>query len=334
MQNPGIGATIFGCSGAVLTPGEARFFAQAQPWGFILFRRNVESAAQLRALCAALRAAVGREAPVFMDQEGGSVQRLRPPLARGWPDACAQRGGVRAVWLRHRLMAAELLTVGVDGNCAPVIDVAGPDTHPFLQRRIWGHEPQEVIALGRAAAEGLLAGGVLPVIKHLPGHGAGNADSHHDLPRVRLGLAELEGRDFVPVRALADLPLGMSAHVVYDALDPAAPATVSAPVISYLRAALGFGGLLMSDDIGMNALGGEMAERAARARAAGCDIVLHCSGEMAEMEAVASAAGVLQGAAWGRAVAALAARRVPAPIDIAAAAAELEALGGAAEGLG
>ncbi len=332
MQADSVGATIFGCSGPVLLPEEARFLAAAQPWGFILFRRNVESAAQLRALCADLRGAVGREAPIFMDQEGGSVQRLRPPFARDWPDACAQRGGARAVWLRHRLMAAELRAVGVDGSCAPVIDVAGPDTHPFLQRRIWGTDPQRVSALGRAAAEGLLAGGVLPVIKHLPGHGAGNADSHHDLPRVSLPLVELAARDFIPVKALADLPLGMSAHVVYDALDPDHPATVSARVIGYLRDVLGFGGLLMTDDICMNALGGSMAGRAARARAAGCDVVLHCSGDLAEMEAVVGAAGQLAGAARARAAAALEARRAPAAIDIAALEAEFDALSDAAEG--
>lgn len=332
MQGDGVGATIFGCSGAVLLPDEARFFAEARPWGFILFRRNVESAAQLRALCADLRASVGREVPVFMDQEGGTVQRLRPPLARDWPDAGAQRGGAQAVWLRHRLMAAEMRAVGVDGSCAPVIDVAGPDTHPFLQRRIWSADPQQVAELGRAAAAGLLAGGVLPVIKHLPGHGAGNADSHHDLPRVALPLAALEARDFVPVRALADLPLGMSAHVIYDALDPVRPATVSAPVIAHLRGNLGFGGLLMSDDIGMNALGGSMAERATQARAAGCDVVLHCSGDLTEMMAVAGAAGVLRGAAQTRANAALTARHAPAAIDIADLEAEFDALSEAAEG--
>ncbi|MCC5970534.1 MAG: glycoside hydrolase family 3 protein [Pararhodobacter sp.] len=332
MQDDGVGATIFGCSGEVLLPGEARFFAKAQPWGFILFRRNVESVAQLRALCADLRASVGRDAPIFMDQEGGTVQRLRPPLARDWPEANAQRGGARAVWLRHRLMAAELRAVGVDGNCAPVIDVAGPDTHAFLQRRIWGSDPQVVAALGRAAAEGLLAGGVLPVIKHLPGHGAANADSHLDLPHVSLPLVALEARDFVPVRALADLPLGMSAHVVYEALDPMQPATVSLAVISYLRGALGFGGLLMSDDICMNALGGSIAARAAQARAAGCDVILHCSGDLSEMAAVADAAGALEGTALHRARAALAARQAPGAIDIAALEAELEALSAGAEG--
>lgn len=322
------GATIFGCAGPVLGTDEARFFATARPWGFILFRRNVESAAQLRALCADLRAAAGDEAPVFMDQEGGSVQRLRPPLARDWPDACAQRGGARAVWLRHRLMAAELRAVGVDGNCAPVIDVAGPDTHPFLLRRIWSDDPLRVAAAGRAAAQGLLAGGVLPVIKHLPGHGAANADSHHDLPRCRLSLDALAARDFLPVRALADMPAGMTAHVIFESIDPDTPATHSAAVIGHLRKELGFGGLLMTDDIAMNALGGPMGQRAERARAAGCDLVLHCSGDLPEMEAVATAAGRLDGAAAARAETALAARGVPGQIDIDALEAELETLGG------
>jgi beta-N-acetylhexosaminidase len=249
------GATILGCAGLRLTPDEARLFARAQPWGFILFRRNIEEAEQTRTLVADLRAAVGREAPVFVDQEGGTVQRLRPPLSRDWPDARAHRGGARAAWLRHRLMAAELRAVGIDGDCAPVIDVAGPATHPFLARRCWSDDPAQVAELGRAAAEGLLAGGVLPVIKHLPGHGAGNADSHHYLPRISAALADLDNRDFVPVRALADLPLGMTAHVVYDALDPHLPGTLSPAVIAHLRDALGFDGLLMTDDIGMGALG-------------------------------------------------------------------------------
>ncbi len=321
-----------GCAGPCLGADEARFFARTQPWGFILFRRNVESAAQLRALCADLRAAVGRDAPVFMDQEGGSVQRLRPPLARVWRDACDQRGGARGVWLRHRLMAAELRTVGVDGNCAPVIDVAGPETHPFLTRRIWSRDPAQVAELGRAAAEGLLAGGVLPVIKHLPGHGGAGTDSHLALPRCSLPIEALEAYDFVPVRALADLPLGMSAHVAFDALDQGVPATVSPAVIGYLRRELGFDGLLMTDDICMQALGGGMGERAERAREAGCDVVLHCSGEMSEMEAVVEAAGALDDDGIRRAEAALAARRAPDAIDIAALEAEFEALDGAGAG--
>ncbi|MEZ5753145.1 MAG: glycoside hydrolase family 3 N-terminal domain-containing protein [Paracoccaceae bacterium] len=321
-----IGATILGCSGPVLTSDEAALFRAVAPWGFILFRRNIVDAEQTRRLCAALRETVGRDAPVFVDQEGGTVQRLRPPLARDWADASAQAGDENAVRLRHRLMAAELRALGIDGNCAPVIDVGGPDTHPFLQRRIWGHDPAVVASRARAAAEGLLQGGVLPVVKHLPGHGAANADSHHDLPRCTKPLGALQDCDFVPVRALNDLPLGMTAHVVYDAIDPDAPATISAPVLAYLRGALGFDGLLMTDDIGMNALGGTMGSRAARAIAAGCDVVLHCSGDLGEMDAVAAHAGALEGQAASRAQAALDRRIQPGAIDIAALDAEFEDL--------
>lgn len=321
------GATILGCTGPVLGAAEAAFFREADPWGFILFRRNVENATQLRALTEALRATVGWQAPVFVDQEGGTVQRLRPPLARDWPDANIHRGGTRAAYLRHRLMAAELTACGIDGDCAPVIDVAGPDTHPFLQRRIWSADPGTLASIARAAAEGLLDGGVLPVIKHLPGHGSANADTHHSLARCRLTLPDLDAHDFAPVRALADLPLGMTAHVVFEALDPGAPATLSPVVIAHLRHALGFDGLLMTDDISMNALPGTLAERAEKAIAAGCDLVLHCSGDLAEMQRVASAAGPLT--ATARAERALAARHAPAPIDIAAANAELERLSSA-----
>lgn len=321
-----IGATILGCAGLCLSKDDAVFFRDAQPWGFILFKRNVGDAAQLRTLTQALRDAVGRDAPIFMDQEGGTVQRLRPPLARNWADASVQSGGARAVFLRHHLMAAELRAMGVDGNCAPVIDVAGPQTHPFLQRRIWSADPHQTAKLARAAAAGLLAGGVLPVVKHLPGHGAANADSHHDLPRCTASLAALEAHDFIPVRALHDLPLGMTSHVVYDALDPGFPATESAVVLRYLRETLGFSGLLMTDDIGMNALRGTMAERSAKAVAAGCDLVLHCSGDLDEMHAVVDAAGRLQGAALARGDLALKARRYPGNIDIAAIAAEFDAL--------
>ena len=320
------GAVILGCSGPALTRDEAALFRAADPWGFILFRRNVADAAQLRALCAALRETVGRDAPVFVDQEGGTVQRLRPPLAREWPDANVQPGGEAAVRLRHRLMAAELRACGIDADCAPVIDVAGPETHPFLQRRIWSADPVEVAYLGRAAAEGLLEGGVLPVIKHLPGHGAANADTHHGLARCTRTLPELEAQDFAPVRALADMPLGMTAHVIFEALDPDTPATLSPVVLGYLRETLGFGGLLMTDDLNMNALGGALADRASRAIAAGCDVVLHCSGVFEEMPGVIEASGTLTGLAAGRAERALAARRAPDSIDIAAAAADLERL--------
>ncbi|WP_209425163.1 glycoside hydrolase family 3 protein [Pararhodobacter sp. SW119] len=322
------GATILGCAGPRLTAAEARFFAEARPWGFILFRRNIEDADQTRALVDDLRSSLGWHAPVFVDQEGGSVQRLRPPLARDWPDARHQPGGARAAWLRHRLMAAELRALGIDGDCAPVIDVAGRATHPFLARRCWSDDPAQVAALGGAAARGLLDGGVLPVIKHLPGHGSAAADSHHQLPRVTASLDTLRARDFVPVRALKDLPLGMTAHVVYDALDPSLPGTVSPPVIAYLRDVLGFDGLLMTDDITMGALDGTMGDRAAAAIAAGCDIVLHCTGDAAEMAQVVAAAGTLSPAAARRAARALEARITPQPIDIAALEAEFDRLTG------
>ena len=320
------GAVIFGCQGLRLTPQEAAFFADAQPWGFILFKRNVQDTAQLRALTDSLRAVVGRDAPIFMDQEGGTVQRLRPPLARNWPDASSQPGGARAVWLRHRLMAAELRAVGVDGNCAPVIDVGGPATHPFLLRRIWSRDPVRVIELAQAAAQGLLDGGVLPVIKHLPGHGAANADSHVDLARCPAPLASLKAHDFLPVQAMAGQAAGMTSHVIYDALDPKTPATISPRVVSYLRTDLGFDGLLMTDDLNMEALGGSLAQRAERAVAAGCDVVLHCTGDLAEMQAVAGASGRLTGASVQRAQKAQNARGVPQPIDIDALAAEFDAL--------
>ena len=319
-------ALILGCAGPVLTRAEQRLFARAAPWGFILFARNVVDQAQLCRLTDDLRQAAGHDAPVFVDQEGGTVQRLRPPLARDWPDASAQRGGLPAIRLRHRLMAAELRACGIDGNCAPVIDVASVGTHPFLQRRIWPGDAQAVADAGRAAAEGLLAGGVLPVIKHLPGHGAADGDSHHALPRIRAPLADLTARDFVPVRALSDMALGMTAHVVIEALDPDRPATLSPVVLAFLRRDLGFDGLLMTDDLCMNALGGPMVDRAVQAWAAGCDLALHCSGDLAEMAALAEAAPPLVGPALGRATRALAARQPAQPIDIAAAQAELDRL--------
>lgn len=323
-------ALVIGLAGPDLTAGEAALLAEAQPWGVILFARNIDhgpgGAVRLRRLTGAIRDSLGRDAPVLVDQEGGSVQRLRPPLARAWPDAAAQLGGTRAVWLRHRLMAAELAAVGIDVNCAPVIDLGGPATHPFLRRRIWSDSPAQLAACALAAAEGLLAGGVVPVIKHLPGHGSADADSHLALPVCAKPLARLEAEDFAPVRALADLPMGMTAHVVYPALDRDRPATLSPPVLGYLRGALGFGGLLISDDLGMGALGGPPGRRVAAALAAGCDLALWCSGEAAENRAAAEAAGELTGPALARAEAALACRGRAEAIDTDALRAELAAL--------
>jgi beta-N-acetylhexosaminidase len=329
----GPGATILGVSGPTLLPEERDFLREAAPWGFILFARNVATPDQLRRLTGDLRAAVGREAPIFVDQEGGRVARLGPPHWRTWPPARAEtaHAGARAartMWLRYRLIAAELRAVGIDGNCAPVADIATDDTHAVLADRCYGDSLPAVAAAARAVAEGLLAGGVLPVLKHIPGHGRGVADSHHDLPVVAAPLADLRGRDFAAFAQLADLPLAMTAHIAYSALDPDRPATVSPDAIAAIRGEMGFRGLLMTDDISMQALDGPVGDRAAAALRAGCDVVLHCNGEPCEMQAVVAAAGSLDGAAADRAAAALAARRVPAPADLDALAREYDGIAG------
>jgi beta-N-acetylhexosaminidase len=332
----GARAVIFGCRGPDLEADERRFFAEAAPWGFILFARNVESPAQLRRLTAALRDSVGRDAPVLIDQEGGRVARLRAPHWREWlpalddclrlPDVAAR---ARAMFLRYRLIAGELRDAGIDVDCAPVLDVPGADTHAIIRNRCYGEDPAEVAAIGRAVAEGLLAGGVLPVMKHMPGHGRGTLDSHHALPVVAAARAALEA-DFAPFRALAGLPMAMTSHVLYTALDPDAPATQSAEVIGMIRAEIGFDGLLMTDDLSMKALQGRFADRAARAIAAGCDMLLHCNADPAEMAEIAAAAPDLAGAAATRAGAALALRTGGAPADLAALDAEFAAMTGRA----
>jgi len=319
-----LGACILGCSGPVLTATEKAFFADARPWGFILFARNVETPEQVVALTASLREAAGREdAPVLVDQEGGRVRRLRPPH---WPSYPAARAyGELPVADRReiarlggRLMAHDLAAVGIDTDCLPVLDVPAPDGHEVIGDRAYADTPDEVAALGRAAAEGLMAGGVLPVVKHMPGHGRARADSHHALPVVDASLDELEARDFAPFRALADLPMAMSAHVVYAAIDAERPATTSPVVIGdVIRGRIGFDGLLMTDDLSMQALAGGFRERAETARAAGCDLVLHCNGDMAEMRAAAEGAGRLDGEAARRAAAALARRSTPEPFEVA-----------------
>ncbi|MDT0683598.1 glycoside hydrolase family 3 N-terminal domain-containing protein [Roseicyclus sp. F158] len=328
------GATILGCAGQQLSKAEAAFFREAAPWGFILFSRNVGDAEQLRALCGDLREAVGREAPILIDQEGGRVHRLAPPLGRAWPapldHAEAASDAARALFLRYRLIAAELRDVGIDANCAPMADVAEEATHLFLKNRCYGVEPGVVARRARAVAEGLMAGGVLPVLKHVPGHGRARADSHLELPVVRASKDELEARDFAAFRPLGDLPLAMTAHIVYSAFDADRPATTSPRMIRHIRDGIGIEGLLMTDDISMQALHGPMVARAEDSIAAGCDVVLHCNGEMAEMEQVVAGSGTLWGAAARRADAAIAARRAPEDLDIAEAEEELRALGGMA----
>ncbi|MGR3803455.1 beta-N-acetylhexosaminidase [Marinibacterium profundimaris] len=328
MSRPG--ATILDADGLRLTSDEKAFFRAADPFGFILFARNVDTADQLRALTGEMREAVGREAPILIDQEGGRVQRLWPPLARKWlppldfVDA-AKEDAPRAMYLRSRLIADELKGYGIDTNCAPMLDLARDETHPFLRNRCYGSDPDVVAALGREAAQGFLDGGVLPVVKHMPGHGLARADSHHDLPTVRLPLEELSDLDFAPFRSLNDLPLGMTAHIVFDGID-AAPATLSPHIIGLIREDIGFDGLLMTDDISMKALSGSAAEITRRALEAGCDLVLHCNQPLPERMQVAEAAGAMTDAAMTRAGRALAARLAPKPLDIAAAEEELDAL--------
>nr|WP_303623686.1 beta-N-acetylhexosaminidase [Shimia sp. CNT1-13L.2] len=323
------GATILGCEGLRLSSGEKAFFRDVRPFGFILFARNIESADQVRALCDELRACVGYDAPILIDQEGGRVQRLRAPLATEWTPPlefveAAGEAAVRAMYLRYRITAHELMAVGVDANCAPLVDVACAETHPFLKNRCYGMTAETVAALGRAVADAMADGGVYSVLKHIPGHGRAQSDSHLDLPRVNAPAEDLL-QDFAPFKALNDLPMGMTAHIVYEALDDA-PATTSPKVMGMIREDIGFDGLIMTDDISMKALSGPLADRARQSIAAGCDVILHCNGDLGEMREVAEAAGDMTGAAERRAEAVLKARPVPQTVDIAALTAELEAL--------
>jgi beta-N-acetylhexosaminidase len=319
----GDAAAILGCSGLALSQDERAFFRDARPWGFILFKRNIDTPDQVRALVAELRACVGRpDAPVLIDQEGGRVQRLGPPHWRRYPpgraygdlganDPLVRREVVR---LGARLLAHDLAALGINVDCVPVLDVPSPGAHDIIGDRAYGETPQAVAELGRAAAEGLIAGGVLPVIKHIPGHGRAHADSHLSLPVVEASLAELDAIDFAPFKGLSDMPMAMTAHVVYTAIDRRRPATTSSKAIrEVIRGAIGFGGLLMSDDLSMKALSGDFAERARASLAAGCDVVLHCNGDMAEMRAVMAGTKVLAGRAKARAAAALA--RLPRTVE-------------------
>ena len=316
-------AFIAGCSGPELTPDERAFFRDSRPWGFILFKRNIESPEQVRALTGALRETIGvADAPILIDQEGGRVQRMGPPHWRRYPPGRAYgrangNNPRELARLGARLIADDLLAVGINVDCLPVLDVPVPGAHDIIGDRAYADDPTTVAVLGRAAAEGLLAGGVLPVIKHMPGHGRARADSHEALPVVETSREELEAIDFEPFRALADMPLAMTAHVVYTAIDPAAPATTSRTVMDeVIRGSIGFDGLVMSDDLSMKALSGSLRERAAAALAAGCDVALHCNGRLDEMQAVAEGAPVLSGKAKKRAEHALARiRHRPEPLD-------------------
>jgi beta-N-acetylhexosaminidase len=298
-----ISPTILGCAGTRLSAEERAFFSRASPLGFILFARNCETPGQIRALVDELREAVGRaDAPVLIDQEGGRVARLKPPQWRAAPPAgrfgelAARKphAAIEAVRLNSYLIARELAALGIDVDCAPVLDLRFPDAHEVIGDRAFGAAPQSVAELGRAACEGFLAGGVLPVIKHVPGHGRAMVDSHHELPVVTTARAEMEATDFEPFRLLADMPWAMTAHVRYAAIDPSLPATLSPKVIrEVIRGHIGFDGLLLCDDLSMRALKGDLGHLARQALAAGCDIALHCNGNMKEMTAVVAAAGAL-----------------------------------------
>ncbi len=310
---------ILGAAGTRLSADETAFFRDERPWGFILFARNIAEAEQVRDLVAAMREAIGRpDAPVFVDQEGGRVQRLRPPLAPDYPNAASigalyehdRKAGSRAAWLFGRLHAFDLARYGFSVDCLPVLDVPVAGAHDVIGNRAFGNDPDTVIALGRAAADGLIAGGILPVMKHVPGHGRAGADSHKALPHVDASLEDLRAQDFIPFKALSGLPMAMTAHVVYAAIDPDNPSTTSRRVIEdIIRGEIGFDGLLMSDDVSMNALSGDFGSRTRAILAAGCDLVLHCNGSMEEMRAVARNAPELSGKSAARALAALAARK-------------------------
>jgi beta-N-acetylhexosaminidase len=326
MANP-IGAFISGCLGLGLSAAERAFFARYTPFGLILFKRNCQTPEQLKSLTTDFRAAVGRKnAPVFIDQEGGRVQRLGPPSnawrqyppARAYGEAYARDPltALRSARNVGRLMADDLIAAGITANCVPVLDVPQPGAHEIIGSRAYSDQIERIMALARAHAAGFADGGILPVLKHIPGHGRARADSHLELPVVSASRAELEAVDFPPFAAFADAPMAMTAHVVFTALDRTAPATLSRKVISrIIRKEIGFRGLLMTDDVSMKALTGSYTERTRRALDAGCDVVLHCNGEMDQMEEVAEAAGFLKGKALVRARAAVRSARKPQPFD-------------------
>jgi len=321
-------AFITGLSGLNVSANERAFLREARPWGLIIFKRNVSTQQQVAELTRSFRDAVGWEAPVLVDQEGGRVQRLGPPHWPAYPPGARYgaiydrdvASGLAAARLGGHLIAADLNVLGIDVDCLPLADVPVAGGDPVIGDRAYGTEPGKVAAIAGAIAQGLLAGGVLPVLKHLPGHGRASVDSHAKLPVVDTDRATLEATDFAAFRPLAGLPLGMTAHVVFSAIDPVAPATTSVTMVrEVIRGFIGFRGLLMSDDISMKALSGSIAERSRAAFAAGCDVVLHCNGDLREMTAVAGAAPPLAGDAGKRAEAALAQRAAPEKFDVDAA---------------
>ncbi len=318
-------AFIAGLAGLAINPNEHAFLREAAPWGLIIFKRNVSTPDQVNDLVIEFRDCVGWKAPVLVDQEGGRVQRLGPPHWAAYPPGTRYGElydrdrvlGLEAAQLGARLIADDLGARGIDVDCLPIADVPVPGGDPVIGDRAYGSEPGKVAAIAGAVARGLQTGGVLPVLKHLPGHGRATTDSHHRLPVVDTDRATLEKTDFAAFRPLAGLPLGMTAHVVFSTIDPSAPATTSATMVrEVIRGFIGFTGLLMSDDISMNALTGALRQRTSAALGAGCDVVLHCNGDLKEMEMVAGVAPMLSGAAQKRADVALAARGKPQEFDV------------------
>jgi beta-N-acetylhexosaminidase len=332
-------AFITGVEGLMLNANERAFLRAADPWGFILFKRNIDTPEQVRVLVRELRDMVGRKAPVLIDQEGGRVQRLGPPYWPKYPPGAFygtiydinRAAGLAAAKGGARLIANDLAELGIDVDCLPLADVPAREADPVIGDRAYGLTPDKVAAIGAAVAEGLMQGGVLPVLKHIPGHGRATADSHHRLPVVDTDRAELESSDFAAFKPLAQLPLGMTAHIVFSAIDPLAPATTSGTMVQeVIRRTIGFDGLLMSDDISMNALSGTLAERSRASLGAGCDVVLHCNGKLDEMREVAAAVPNLEGEPARRAEAALKQRHDPVPFDVEAARTEFTAMMAAA----
>jgi beta-N-acetylhexosaminidase len=326
-------ALIVGLAGETLGPDERAFLRDCRPVGIILFARNCGAPDRIARLVGEARAAAAAEDMlVLIDQEGGRVRRLRPPHWRALPSAAAYATmqaddpltARRAAWLSARLTARDLAAIGINSNCAPVLDLRIPGAHDIIGDRAYGATPAEVARLGRAVADGYVAGGIVPVIKHIPGHGRAEADSHLELPTVHTSRAALEATDFAPFRALRDMPAAMTAHVVYSAIDAHAPASTSPIVTSeIIRAHIGFEGLLMSDDLGMKALSGTFRDRAAAVIAAGSDVALHCSGNLEEMQAAAAGVPRLTGKALARYEACIAITRREAAFDVAEAEAAL-----------
>ena len=332
-------AFIIGLAGPALTSDERAFLREARPWGLILFKRNIQDPSQVtRLVMDFLDASGDAGAPVLVDQEGGRVQRLGPPHWPVYPPGAAygalfdrdQAKGLRAAWLGARLIAADLAPLGINVDCLPLADVPAAGADNVIGDRAYGASAAKVAAIAAAVADGLMSGGVLPVLKHIPGHGRATSDSHLRLPVVQTSRSELEAADFAAFRPLSGLPLGMTAHVVFTAFDPVLPVTTSVTMIrDVIRGFIGFDGLLMGDDVSMGALSGSIGERSRASLVAGCDVVLHCNGRLDEMQAVAAEAPELNGEAARRAAAALARRKAPAAIDLADARREFADLMGA-----